>query len=297
MDFRLKVFKAVASNLSYTKAAKELGISQPAVTKHIQELENLYNVKLFERAGTSIVLTSKGSYLLEHTQTILSEFQAIEYDMQLISGEWSGELRIGATQPLMQYLLPSFVAGFMERFPNVKLHMVTASRGGVESALVDNRIDLGIVDGVVADNKICCEIFGDDSFIVVTNSKSNIQGKASGNDICKLPMILCHSSHNLSDALNASLEAQGKSIEELDVKVEPDSIEFAKKLLHNKVGYCSILPHISVAEELNVCKFKLIDIEPPFSIECQHCFITLHGKANALAEKFKSFLITGLNQK
>lgn len=65
-DFRLKVFYSVARNQSFTRAAKELFVSQPAITKHINELERQYSVRLFDRTGGKIMLTDAGRLLLEH---------------------------------------------------------------------------------------------------------------------------------------------------------------------------------------------------------------------------------------
>lgn len=64
-DFRLRVFSSVAKNLSFTKASQELFISQPAITKHIQELETMYQTRLFERMGNKILLTDAGRLLLD----------------------------------------------------------------------------------------------------------------------------------------------------------------------------------------------------------------------------------------
>ena len=70
-DFRLKVFQSVAKNLSFTKASQELFVSQPAITKHIQELETYYQARLFERQGCKISLTDAGELLLKHSEKIL----------------------------------------------------------------------------------------------------------------------------------------------------------------------------------------------------------------------------------
>ena len=74
-DFRLRVFSSVAKNLSFTKASQELFISQPAITKHIQELETMYQTRLFERMGNKILLTDAGRLLLEHCEKILEDYQ------------------------------------------------------------------------------------------------------------------------------------------------------------------------------------------------------------------------------
>lgn len=84
-DFRLRVFSCVAKNLSFTKASQELFISQPAITKHIQELETMYQTRLFERMGNKISLTDAGRLLLEHCEKILEEYGRLEYEMNNIS--------------------------------------------------------------------------------------------------------------------------------------------------------------------------------------------------------------------
>lgn len=89
-DFRLRVFSSVAKNLSFTKASQELFISQPAITKHIQELETMYQTRLFERMGNKILLTDAGRLLLEHCEKILEDYGRLEYEMNLLRNEHTG---------------------------------------------------------------------------------------------------------------------------------------------------------------------------------------------------------------
>lgn len=86
-DFRLKVFQSVAKNLSFTKASQELFVSQPAITKHIQELEAAYQTRLFDRQGSRISLTEAGKLLLEHCERILEDYKRLEYEMHLLHNE------------------------------------------------------------------------------------------------------------------------------------------------------------------------------------------------------------------
>ena len=105
-DFRLKVFQSVAKNLSFTKASQELFVSQPAITKHIQELETYYQARLFERQGSKISLTDAGELLLKHSEKILDDYKQLEYEMHLLHNEYIGELRLGASTTIAQYVLP-----------------------------------------------------------------------------------------------------------------------------------------------------------------------------------------------
>ena len=86
-DFRLRVFYSVAKNLSFTKASQELFVSQPAVTKHIHELESMYNVRLFNRINNKISLTDAGKVMTEHCERILTEYRKLEYDMHILNNE------------------------------------------------------------------------------------------------------------------------------------------------------------------------------------------------------------------
>lgn len=114
-DFRLRVFSSVAKNLSFTKASQELFISQPAITKHIQELETMFQTRLFERMGNKILLTDAGRLLLEHCEKILEDYGRLEYEMNLLRNEHTGELRLGASTTIAQYVLPPLLARFSSR--------------------------------------------------------------------------------------------------------------------------------------------------------------------------------------
>ena len=147
-DFRLKVFRSVAKNLSFTKASQELFVSQPAITKHIQELESAYQTRLFDRQGNKISLTESGKLLLEHCDRILEDYKRLEYEMHLLNNEYTGELRLGASTTIAQYVLPPLLARFIKKFPQVNLSLMNGNSREVETALQEHRIDLGLVEGV-----------------------------------------------------------------------------------------------------------------------------------------------------
>ena len=104
IDFRLKVFCSVAHNLSFTKASKELYVSQPAISKHIQELETEYSTRLFERMGTHITLTPDGELLLSHAEKILKQYKQLDFEMNLLTQRHIGELRLGASTTIASAL-------------------------------------------------------------------------------------------------------------------------------------------------------------------------------------------------
>ncbi len=144
MDFRLKVFVEVAQHLSFTKAANRLGISQPAVTKHVQELENAYRVQLFERAAGRIALTGQGHLFLAHAEKILAGYSDLAHDMELVAENLEGELRLGSDRSVAKSLLFSLAEGFMEKFPQLSVSVFAGDKLQVEKALAENEIDMAV---------------------------------------------------------------------------------------------------------------------------------------------------------
>lgn len=99
LDFRLLVFYTVAKKLSFTKAAAELFITQPAVSRHIQEMEQQVGLALFERSGKQISLTHAGEIALRHAEIIQANYRQMEYDLNALKGLRSGDCTSGPVPP------------------------------------------------------------------------------------------------------------------------------------------------------------------------------------------------------
>ncbi|WP_324671565.1 LysR family transcriptional regulator [Hymenobacter sp. GOD-10R] len=111
-DFRLRVFQTVARHLSFTKAAQELFITQPAITKHIHELELSYKQRLFERRSNRISLAEAGQVLRTHADAVEQLDQELTETLQSLRGGEGGRLRLGASTTLAQYVIPRLLPGF-----------------------------------------------------------------------------------------------------------------------------------------------------------------------------------------
>lgn len=145
-DFRLRVFITAAKTLNFTKCAEQLYISQPAVSKHIGELESRYKVQLFERSGSRLALTEAGRVMLEHAERIADGYRRLQYEMDLFTDRLGGELKVGASTTIAQYVLPQVLARFTARFPEVKVSLVSGNSEQVEAALARHDTDLGLVE-------------------------------------------------------------------------------------------------------------------------------------------------------
>ena len=112
---------AVAERLNITRAAESLYISQPAVTKHIHELEQKMGIALLVRKGNKIFLTQAGEILYNRLGTIENLYNELDFELSSLKGESEGSLRLGASSTIAQYVIPELLAKFHKRYPKVTL--------------------------------------------------------------------------------------------------------------------------------------------------------------------------------
>src|SRR4051794_6559346 len=168
-DFRLKVFLTVAKRLSFTKAAADLFITQPAVTKHIKELEQHFKVQLFERQGNQIRLTAQGEVMLQYTEQLLTIYRKMEFDLNSFSDHHKGFLHIGASTTISQYIIPLTLAEFHKKKKDVVIRLMNGNTEQIEHALLNKDIDLGIIEGSSKNKGIKYTKYIKDEIVLVCN--------------------------------------------------------------------------------------------------------------------------------
>lgn len=288
-DFRLKVFNSVAKNLSFTKASQELFISQPAITKHIQELESQYGARLFERLGNKISLTEAGRLLLEHSEHILDEYSRLEYEMNLLHDEHKGQLRLGASTTIAQYVLPPLLARFAEKFPNVSLSMLNGNSEFVENALLEHRIDLALVEGNIRRPNLKYSLFLKDELVAVVNAKSKWKDcdEISLDELKTIPLVLRERGSGTLDVLTSSLLEHNIKLTDLNVMMYLGSTESIKLFLRNSscMGIVSVR---SINDELLAGMLKILEIKN-LEMNREFDFVQLQGQNEGLASTFMQF--------
>ena len=261
-DFRLKVFCSVAKNLSFTKASQELFVSQPAITKHIQELENLYQVRLFERLGNKIILTAAGKLLLEHSERILDDYKKLKYEMNLLHNEYTGELRLGASTTISQYVLPPLLAQFNDKFPQLSLSLLNGNSREIETALQEHRIDLGFVEGIVRQPTLKYTIFLHDELVAIVHTKSKLVAldEITLDRLQSIPLVLRERGSGTLDVFETALQEHNLKLSSLRVNMYLGSTESIKSYLESTdcMGIVSVR---SISRELYAGRFKVIDIK------------------------------------
>ena len=235
MDFRLKVFYSVATNLSFTKASHELFISQPAISKHIQELEQRFETPLFERNGNKIQLTRAGELLLSHAQSLLAAYRQLNFEMNLLTNHFSGELRLGASTTISQYVLPPLLAKFMQKFPDIKLSLLSGNSNDIERTLTEGKIDLGLVEGCAHLNTFHYEAFMKDELVVITHTSSSlaIHDKLTLEQFRSLPFVLRENGSGTLQVLESALSEHKIKLSQLNILIQLGSTESIKLFLAN----------------------------------------------------------------
>lgn len=289
-DFRLKVFYSVAKNLSFTKASQELFVSQPAITKHIRELESLYQTRLFNRLGNTISLTESGNVLLEHCERILAEYRKLEYDMHLLHNEYNGQLRLGASTTIAQYVLPPILAAFTEKYPKVSVSLIDTNSRNVEQALQEHNIDLGMVEGVFRLPNLKYEPFLHDELVPVVCTSSALAKKDSLtlDELKDIPLVLCERGSGTLDAIEMALSEQGIKLSSMNVRLYLGSTESIKQFLRNS-STMGIISLQAMLKELREGEFKIIDING-LQIKRHFCFVRAQGQEEAPAANFIRFV-------
>ncbi|GAE23585.1 LysR family transcriptional regulator YeiE [Bacteroides pyogenes JCM 10003] len=218
-DFRLKVFRSVAKNLSFTKASQELFVSQPAITKHIQELESCYEVRLFHREGNKISLTEAGKLLLKHSEKVLDDYKQLEYEMHLLHNEFIGELKLGASTTIAQYVLPPLLANFIEKHPKVNLSLLNENSREIETALQEHCIDLGLVEGISRLPNLKYTRFLEDELVAVVNARNRLSlpEEITPEDLRRIPLVLRERGSGTLDVFERALSRFGIKLSSLNV--------------------------------------------------------------------------------
>lgn len=288
-NFRLKVFLSVARNLSFTKASQELFITQPAITKHIHELESLYKIRLFERLGNKITLTPAGELLQEHSERILDDYKRLDYEMHLLHNECSGELRLGASTTISQYVLPPFLARFIEKFPQVSLSLLNGNSRDVENALQEHRIDLGMVEGIIRLPNLKYTTFLEDELVAVVHTRSKLAklDEITVDELRKIPLVLRERGSGTLDVLETSLLFHNIKLSDLNVRMYLGSTESIKLFLENTdcMGVVSVR---SIARELAAGLFKVVEIKD-LEVQREFSFARLQGEESGLSQVFIQF--------
>ncbi len=296
-DFRLKVFYTVAQRLSFTKAAAELYVTQPAITKHIKELEQQLNVQLFRRNGNSIDLTTAGKILLQYAEKIFQTYTELQTELAQLNNIEAGTLHIGASTTVAQTILPKILALFKKTYPSVTFTFIQGNTDQVTQWILAGKIDIAIVEGAAHYPQIAYAPFAKDEIVLVTRANNKLSKKAeiTPKQLLNIPLILREAGSGTLDVIFNALIAVGINPKDLQIEISLESsIAIKQYLLYSETA--TFLSIQSVISELKYNELSIIDVKG-LEIFRTFQFIQLHGKNSKLIDLFKRFCLTSYNLK
>lgn len=286
----LETFATVVEAGTLLEAAKQRHLTQPTVTRQLQQLEKNYQMELFDRVGKKLLLNRAGEHVYQFAKRLMVLEQKLQDELGALGDPAVGTVHLGAGITPSLYLLPQVLSTYQRQYPNVQFQVRSGSSAETQEALLDREIDIGIVTTFNRHESLTgSPLYSDDLLLVVApthelTKRSNLRPQ----DLQKLPFVLMPKSSGLRRIVDAM--AQEHHID-LYTAMETDSLESINRLVQVGLGV-SVLPRSAVQNELKAGRLAAIRIE---SIRPASRTITLvrrtDGSLPACTNQFADFLM------
>ncbi|MEQ8929433.1 MAG: LysR family transcriptional regulator [Silicimonas sp.] len=164
---QLRIFLVVAELQHVTRAARQLNLTQSAVSAAISSLETRYDVRLFDRIGRGVVLNSAGQVFVAEARRVMDDLAHARTFLAELSGVPAGRLTIAASQTVASYWMPQLLVRFSAQFPKVDLRLQAGNTETVERAVRQHEVDVGVVEGLSSDSGLLMEPVARDRLVLI----------------------------------------------------------------------------------------------------------------------------------
>jgi LysR family transcriptional regulator, transcriptional activator of the cysJI operon len=291
-NFRLVVFRAVAEQRSFRKAAEELYLTQPAVSLQIKALEEDIGVQLFDRTGARIALTKAGKVLLDYSRQANVLFVQAEHEIAALSGDQAGLLALGASTTIAQYLLPRMLGEFSRAHPRVHLSMISGNTEEIVEAVNQQKIALGLIEGPARSRDIKSEPFLKDELVLIVSAAHEWAELESipCSEIATAPLLMREHGSGTRQVVEMALQRQGIKLNSLRIVMELDSTEAIKSAVEAGLGV-GFVSRWAIAKDLRLgAHFKIVEVEG-VRIQREFCVAYASGvEPQGVANEFRRFL-------
>lgn len=243
---RLRVFHAVARRESYSRAAEDLRISQPAVSKHVLDLEEELGAKLFHRLGRRILLTEAGRLMADYAQRIFHLADEARRALEELQGLERGRLHLGASSTPGNYLLPKALAAFQAKYPRLDVSLNIMASHDVVDRVIRQEMDLGFV-GATFSADLHVQPYMEDELILILRPGHPLASirTISREALEKETFVLRDVASGTRTVAEAELKARGIAIRRL---LELRSVEAVKQAVAEGLGISFISRHAVALE-------------------------------------------------
>lgn len=283
-DRRLQVFYTVAKQLSFTKAAEQLFMTQPAVTFQVKQLEEHFNTRLFERTHGKIALTPVGRLVLEYAERILALNEELDARVADVSRAMAGPLLLGASTTIAEFILPQILGEFKAQHPEVQARMMVANSETIVNRVADHTIDVGLIESPSflpsLQNEVCC----DDELVAICAPEHALAKHHSVNaqELATIPMVRREPGSGTREFTDNYFRENRVAPDDINLLMELGSPEAMKGVVETGIAV-AIVSRATIAKELRLGSLVAIPLTP----RLMRTLSLVHPK-----EKFRSRLLT-----
>lgn len=285
LDFRTETFLTVCQTMNFTAAARQLNITQPAVSQHIHFLEEQYNTSLFIYRNKQLFLTRSGEILRKHLLTMKNDEKAI---MEELKSNYYGieSLSIGVTMTIGEYAIVDKLANFLICHPEINVHLHYGNTSQLLNLLDNGQICMAIVEGNYPKENYTHKKYSTEDYIAVCAASHNfmIDQPHSINDLVCERLLLREDGSGTRNILEQSLIARGLRISDFIHYTEVENMHTIIGLLKKDCGI-SFLYKIAVKNELQSGVLREIPLN---DFKMQHDFDIIWEKHSIYTEKYLS---------
>jgi len=281
--WRLKVFRAVVEQGSFSKAAQYIHLSQPTVSSHIKDVEAHYGCRLLDRFEKKVIPTRAGELLYQYTGRLLALYDETEAALAATLGVVRGELSIGGSTIPSGYLLPSVIARFIKDYPDVVVSLKTGDTQQVTNELLEGRLELAVVGARSSDKRLIQKKLMEDELrvIVPKTHKWAKRRQISLEDLVNEPFIIRERGSGTLMAIEEKLAGAGLNSRGLNIVAELGSTEAVIQGVKHCIGI-SIVSLMAVREMESAGMLKTVAVKN-MTLTRQFCLIRRKGRTESPA--------------
>ena len=285
---QLKVFESVARHLSFSRAAEELHLTQPAVSAQVRKLEDHAGVPLFEQLGKKVYLTAAGQHLLDSVREILARVREAEDALDGFKGVEGGRLNV-AVISAGDYFFPSLLVEFARRHHGISLNFGVYNREELLQELAHNATDLAIMVRPPNDAEMVAEPFAPHPYVVVARPDHPLASERtiSLSRVLHEPFVVRERG---SDTWNSMEDAFGERLRDMNVLMQIKSTETIKQAVMAGMGLGFLSAH-TLSRELHAGALSILDVR---GLPLMLNWYVVHRRGKqlpAVARAFRQFLL------
>lgn len=236
LDNRLQTFLTLCETCNYTKTAEKLNMTQPAVSQHIQFLENYYQVALISSKGKNFSLTEEGKALQQYVRTLKANSERILPLLHRIKNQVK-PLNFGATLTIGEYMIPPILYQIFKEDPQINISMFVENTLVLQEMLWDGKIDFALLEGHFSQSQFEFKLISNETFVGVCSPNNEIASKTTDlEELLSQNLILREPGSGTRDILEQALYNHNLSIKDFKRKIEIGNMNAIKELCHQNIG-------------------------------------------------------------